>query len=228
MLRALILSTTMLIPLGVSSQESVCYGSTASGSLDGGVKLPGEGPNFVSYSAVAGLIGRTYVHSSVRDIIVAAYKALETEQPGTVFKYAETGLSSGGTFRPHRTHQNGLSVDFMVPVIDENGESIQLPTHPFNKLGYSIEFDKAGVYEQYHIDYDAMAAHIAELHQQATSRGFGLWRVIFDPDMQKYLFSTEYGHYLQANVQFSERPSWVRHDEHYHVDFEIPCRELRR
>ena len=30
--------------------------------------------------------------------------------------------------------------------------------------------------------------------------------------------------YLKDNIQFSKRRSWVRHDEHYHVDFAIPCK----
>ena len=111
----------------------------------------------------------------------------------------------------------------MVPVVDEDGASVHLPTNVFNKFGYSIEFDKTGAYKGYNIDYPAMAAHIVSLHREATSRGIDLWRVIFDPDMQKYLFETSYGNYLHENVKFSDKPSWVRHDEHYHVDFSVPC-----
>ncbi|MDH5765520.1 MAG: replication initiation protein, partial [Gammaproteobacteria bacterium] len=28
----------------------------------------------------------------------------------------------------------------------------------------------------------------------------------------------------KKNIQFSTKRSWVRHDEHYHVDFSIPCK----
>jgi len=37
--------------------------------------------------------------------------------------------------------------------------------------------------------------------------------------------SLENGCKLPASgtVRFSTRRSWVRHDEHYHVDFDIPC-----
>jgi len=129
----------------------------------------------------------------------------------------------GGQFKPHKTHRNGLSVDFMVPVINRDGKSVHLPTHYFNKLGYSIEFDSVGNYEEYKIDYEALAAHIVALHKESIVRGFDLWRVIFDPKLQPYLISTKYGEYLRANIQFSKNRSWVRHDEHYHVDFEIPC-----
>lgn len=206
-----------------NTAESICYGSTSNGRLDGGVKLPSEGRNFVSYSRTAEILGRTYVHSKIKQIILAAYKRLETEAPGKVFKYAETGFEEGGRFKPHKTHRNGLSVDFMVPVLNEEGKSVHLPTHFLNKLGYSIEFDSVGKYDRYVIDYEALAAHIVALHKSAIDRGVDLWRVIFDPKLQSYLMTTAYGEYLKENIQFSKRRSWVRHDEHYHVDFEIPC-----
>jgi penicillin-insensitive murein endopeptidase len=101
---------------------------------------------------------------------------------------------------------------------------VHLPTHPFNKFGYNIEFDGVGNFEEYKIDYDALAAHIVSLHKEAVSQGYELWRVIFDPKLQPYLFKTKYAKYLKANIQFSKKRSWVRHDEHYHVDFEVPCK----
>ncbi|GLQ29599.1 penicillin-insensitive murein endopeptidase [Litoribrevibacter albus] len=214
----------LLFPLLASANTSTCYGTTSSGRLENGIQLPAEGNNFVGYSSIAKLVGRTYVHSSVRDIIVASYKDLETEQPNKVFKYAETGFEEGGPFKPHKTHQNGLSVDFMTPVINKDGESVHLPTNPLNKFGYSIEFDANDQFEGMRIDYEAIAAHIVALHKQARKRGYDLWRVIFDPKLQPNLFKTQYSNYLTTHIQFSKKPSWVRHDEHYHVDFKIPCK----
>lgn len=120
-------------PLVLNAETSTCYGTTSNGSLIGGVQLPSEGINYVGYSSIARLAGRTYVHSDVRDIVVAAYKQLEAEQPGKVYKYAESGFREGGQFKPHKTHRNGLSVDFMTPVVDENGESV---CNPPQKLGH--------------------------------------------------------------------------------------------
>ena len=208
------------------AQQSICYGTTANGRLERGVKLPPAGANFVSYSPVAQLLGRTYVHSAVRDIMLAAYQTLADVQPNKVFKYAETGFQSGGQFRPHKTHRNGLSVDFMVPVVDQNGQSVHLPTYAANRFGYNIEFDAQGHYRNYRIDYEAMAAHITLLHKAAVSQGYDLWRVIFDPALQPTLLATRYGEYLASHVQFSKKRSWVRHDEHYHIDFLVPCQAL--
>ena len=214
-----------MLSVPVMTEESTCYGTTSKGRLENGIELPSSGENFVAYSAVARLAGRVYVHSQVNSIIVNAYKSLEAEQPDKVFKYAETGFKEGGQFKPHKTHRNGLSVDFMTPVLDELGQSVHLPTHPLNKFGYDIEFDSEGQYEEYEIDYVALAAHIVALHKEAVAQGVDLWRVIFDPKLQPELFKTSYGTYLKKHIQFSEKRSWVRHDEHYHVDFDISCKD---
>ena len=75
--------------------ESVCYETTSDGRREDGVKLPSEGNNFVSYSTAAEILGGTYTHSKVKGIMLAAYKWLETETLGKVYKYAETGFKEG-------------------------------------------------------------------------------------------------------------------------------------
>ena len=208
------------------AESSTCYGTTANGRLAHGVKLPAAGENFVGYSGLAATLGRTYMHSTARNIVLDAYTALQQSAPGKQFKYAETGFAEGGPFKPHKTHQNGLSIDFVVPVLTAKGESLHLPTHPLNKFGYNIEFDKRGGYNGLKIDYEAMAAHLVALHQAAERRKAKVWRVIFDPVMQPYLLKTSHAGYLKQHVNFSKKRSWVRHDEHYHVDFNILCKPL--
>lgn len=204
--------------------ESICYGTTSNGRLAHGVKLPAEGKNFTAYGTAPAALGRTYVHSTVRDIIVETYERLEKDLPSKVFKYAETGFAQGGKFSPHKTHRNGLSVDFMVPVLDRNGKSVHLPTNAFNKYGYAIEFNAQGRYEDYRIDYEALAAHIVALHQVAKRHDVQIWRVIFDPKLAPKLYATRYGAYIKQHIAIPTKNSWVRHDEHYHVDFQLSCK----
>ena len=213
-----------LLPNTVFSVESICYGTTKNGRLEHAVQLPSSGSNFVSYSSLAATLGRTYVHSTVRDIIVAAYKQLANDLPSKRFKYAETGFKKGGRFKPHKTHQNGLSVDFMVPVVNDKGESVHLSTHALNRYGYDIEFDAKGRLDNLTIDYEALAAHIVMLDKQAKAHSVKLWRVIFDPKLQPLLLKTKYGAYIKKNITLTKKRSWVRHDEHYHVDFDVPCK----
>lgn len=225
-MKNLLLLSLILYSTTATASDSICYGSASNGRLEGGVQLPYDGNNFTSYSITAELLGRTYVHSNVRDILLSTYKALEKEMPDKVYKYAETGFRQGGRFKPHRTHRNGSSVDFMVPVVNEAGKSVHLPTHYFNKLGYAIEFDNTGSYDGYQIDYEAMAAHIVHLHQTALQNGADIKRVIFDNVLQPLLFKTSYGTYLKKHIRFLKKRVWVRHDEHYHVDFSIACKSL--
>lgn len=223
-MRILIVVYFLLYSSIAFSEKSICYGTSSNGRLENGVKLPSKGNNFISYSATAELLGRTYVHTTVKEVLLTSYKWLEIEAPKKVFKYAETGFQEGGRFKPHKTHRNGLSVDFMVPVINKKGESVYFPTNYFNKLGYDIDFDEKGKYDIYEIDFEALAAHIVGLHKAAIKNGIGLWRVIFDPKLQLYLMKTSYGKYLARNIEFSKKSSWVRHDEHYHVDFKVLCK----
>ena len=217
----LAMSTTTAV-----SYASTCFGSPSNGRLEGGVSLPASGANFQSYSSVGHLLRRTYVHNAVKDIIVATYQELEQQLPGKVFVYGETGWPSGGSFKPHKTHQNGLAVDFMVPVMDKSGNSIPLPTSVTNKYGYNIEFDDKGKRSDYHIDYESMATHLMLLHQQSVKLGYGIKLVVFDPALQPYLFKTGLGNYLRAKLMFTTKRAWVRHDDHYHVVFDVPCEPM--
>ncbi len=207
-------------------ENSTCFGTTSKGGLHNGAKLPETGKNFSSYSSLGWFAGRTYLHSSVLKVVLGAYQAMELSLPDKVFVYGETGWESGGSFKPHKTHQNGLSIDLMVPVINEHGNSVELPCSPLNKFCYSIEFDGIGKFGELSIDYEALAEHIYWLHQKSVSEGIEIWRVIFDPKLQPYLYKTKKGPYLKKNIKILKKKSWVRHDEHIHVDFKVDCLPL--
>jgi penicillin-insensitive murein endopeptidase len=203
---------------------SRCFGTVGNGRIEGSVKLPTHGPNFAAYSAWGTTAGRTYVHSKVADVVVSAYATLASTAPDATFVYGETGLASGGRFRPHRTHQNGLSIDFFVPVRDETGKSKALPTSVGNRFGYDIEFDSSAKYGKYRIDFPAISEHLYQLDSAAKAHGIGIKLVIFDSEFMPRLLATPRGPYLRENLQFMKGKPWVRHDEHYHVDFAVPCK----
>ena len=50
------------------------------------------------------------------------------------------GWPKGGAFWPHRSHENGLSVDVFVPVRDAAGQAREVPTWPWNRFGYGLDF----------------------------------------------------------------------------------------
>lgn len=205
---------------------SQCFGTVRKGRIEGSVPLPREGANFSAYSMLAATLGRTHVHSEVAAILDTAYRALAVSRPQSRFVYGETGWASGGRFRPHRTHQNGLSVDFFVPVLDEAGRSVPLPTDTSKRFGYDIEFDQDARYGPYRIDFEAMAEHLYQLHQAAKAHHADIALVIVESAFMPKLLATSRGAYLKERLPFMKAKPWVRHDEHYHVDFAIPCKAL--
>ena len=77
---------------GEAQSQSTCYGTAEKGRLENGVSLPISGPNFHAYSSLGYALGRTCVHSTVAEIVAAAYADLARELPTTVFVYGETQL----------------------------------------------------------------------------------------------------------------------------------------
>ena len=99
-----------------------------------------------------------------------------------------------------------------------------LPTNITDKLGYEVEFDQEARYGEYTIDFEAMAQHLYQLDLAAKATGSGLALVIFDSQYLSRLFATSQGAYLKTKMPFMKGNPWVRHDEHYHVDFVVPCK----
>lgn len=225
---AAFLSVALLVGWSIraSAIESVCYGTSSNGRLEDGVQIPESGPNFSPYSSLGVALGRTYVHSKVGAVLTAAYASLAASNSDRRYVYGESGWREGGRIGPHRTHRNGTAVDFMVPVLDAEGRSVPLPTSMFNKFGYGIEFDSNGWYETWTIDFEAIADHLHALHEAAKLNGIGISRVIFERAYVPRLYTTRRGAFVRESIPFMQAEPWIRHDEHYHVDFAVPCRPL--
>ncbi len=206
---------------------SICYGTPERGALRDGCRLPFSGDNFTAYSRLGAAAGRTYVHCTVREIVLSAYADMAARHSGVRFVYGETGFASGGKFDPHKTHQNGLSVDFFVPVRDTAGRSVPLPTSAANRWGYDLEFDRRGKLGELTVDFEAIAQHLLALQRAAAQHHAAIAHVFFDSGLQRRLRQTPTGRRLAA-LPFSTRQGWWRHDEHYHVDFSLPCEKLER
>ncbi len=214
---------TLLLSSSLALAQSKCFGTPENGRLENGVSLPATGKNFEVYYWLGHFIGRAYVHEDVHKVTVKAFEDLAEFNAELKFVYGETGWKNGGSFKPHKTHRNGTSVDFMVPVRNEYGKSVPLPCSLFNKFCYNIEFDSSGKYNGYKIDFDAIHAHLERLLARTKQAGIGIRRIIFDPDLTKHLKESEAWTKTPLTVEFSPHKPWVRHDEHYHIDFDVPC-----
>jgi penicillin-insensitive murein DD-endopeptidase len=201
-MRFLALAVITLLPTPAICETSICYGTPSNGRLEGGVQIAKSGPNFEPYSSAGVVAGRTYVHSKVANVISDAYAALARSKHEVKYVYGESGWKNGGRIKPHRTHQNGLAVDFMVPVRDAGGKSVALPSSVWNKFGYDIEFDSNGRFKELSIDFEAIAEHLHAMHLAAKAKDVNLDRVIFDPVFLPRLYGTRRGEFIKNNIKF--------------------------
>ena len=212
-----------LFAVAYASAESLCHGSVAQGSIERSVSLPVSGANFVAYSQSPVVAGRQYLHSRVATTLLTAYAALAGVDPALRFMTGETGLQNGGPIKPHKTHQNGLSVDLFVPVRDGSGRSATMPTSERNRFGYAIEFNAQSRFGAYEIDYPALGELLYQISIAGNANGAPINMVIFDQAYLPALLRTPRGPFLRTHVHFMAAKPWVRHDEHVHVDFDVPC-----
>jgi penicillin-insensitive murein endopeptidase len=202
---------------------STCYGTTAHGRIENAVALPREGANFTRMSQGPISATRVYVHSVVHEVMLDAFAALAKERPKVRFVYGETGLAAGGPIPPHQTHQNGLSMDLFVPVVDERGDTVPFPARLENGFGYQVDFDAAARYGNLRIDFASLAELLYQLHIASHAKGIALASVIFDRQYLPRLFETARGPWLREHIPFLKSEPLIRHDDHIHVDFAVKC-----
>ncbi len=210
----------------IKEMKAVAFGKGKCGSLRGGAPLRCAGKNFESFSDLACVLGRNHLHPLAIGTIEDAYTSLEATRPTRRWQFGDLGWKAGGRLRPHKTHQNGLSADFFVPVVNAKGEPEGVPIEAGDKFGYGVEFDARGVHEGRAIDWIALTDHLLALEEAGAAHRTKIRRIILAPELRKVLLREDPRAKRFAS-RFSKRKSWVRHDEHYHIDFDIPAQLTR-
>ncbi len=202
-----------------NDKTSVSTGESWNGKLENGKRMPGHGENFSGVSDMLLAMGRNGVHSELRKLVLAVYDTLNTLHPEWNYLYGETGWVKGGRFWPHYTHQNGLVIDFMVPVIDcrDSGQEL-LGTSIFRRFGYAYEFDSTARSGNLCINFESLGAHLYFLQTLGPAYGIRIKRIIFAPEFLPQLYATKYGESLKG-ILFTYNKGWLRHDDHYHTEF---------
>ncbi len=205
--------------------ESVSKGSVSNGSLINGVLFPFSGPNFQYFDTISYINNRAFLNSNILKSVLETYHVFEKIIPNRFFYLMECSNQHGGKMSPHRTHQNGLSVDFMMPLIKNN-----LPFYELDLLGkdhYLLTFDNDGRYSEdnsVEIDFDLIAHHLLVLNEKAKLYGYKISKVIIKIEFKDELFNSKYGQELKdSGIYIVKALSPLinsLHDEHYHVDFE--------
>jgi len=204
---------------------SKSLGSVSNGSLVNGKLLPFSGVNFRYFDTTSYLNKRAFVNDQLLKTVLSCYKECELAFPNHSFCIMECSNEKGGKIAPHHTHQNGLSIDFMTPLIKDGK-----PYYGLDSLGaehYLLEFDAEGKNSDdktIQIDFETVAHHLWILEQAARKNGLKISKVIWKLELKDELFATEYGKKLKAqNIYFAQNLTPIinsLHDDHYHVDFE--------
>lgn len=205
-----------------NGQPSVSNGRVSEGSLVNGKLLPWRGKNYQYFSEESFVGGRAFVNGKVREVLVGAYAQLDAEVPGRQFRIMESSNEKGGQMWPHRTHQNGLSVDLMVPVMWHRAPCYDLDA--LESSHYALEFDDHGRLSTdttISIDFDLVARHIHLLDVEARKHGLMVSKVIFRLELMDELKASGNGKKL-TGIYFARNLTPLinsLHDDHYHVDF---------
>ncbi|MFT6747487.1 MAG: penicillin-insensitive murein endopeptidase [Glaciecola sp.] len=203
---------------------SVSVGTVSKGSIKNAKLLPFSGANYEYFDKWSYLQGRAFLHGSVLNSVLNSYSSLNGSNPGRKFRVMECSHQKGGKLWPHRTHQNGLSVDFMMPLKKDDK-----PYYGLDSKGvkhYLLEFDNAGKYEKdksVQVDFDLVAKHILQLNASARKQGYKIKKVIIKIEFKDDLYATKHGKKLKQQgiyVVMGLTPKINElHDDHYHIDF---------
>lgn len=223
----------LLIPIIIFSCSSSPKGSGISkskgevnnGSLENGRRFPKKGKNFKYFSSLSfACFNRAWVHSEVLDITLEAYEEMYEQFPDKKFLLMECSKKEGGKMWPHRTHQNGTSIDFGVPLV-KKGKPYHF-NHHYGIFHYLMSFDEQGNYslnKNVSIDFETMGKHILALEKAAKKRKMYIKKVILKINLKDDFYKTESGKLVKSKgIYFAKvLPKTIDnlHDDHYHIDF---------
>lgn len=211
--------------------KSASIGSVSDGKLENGKIVPFYGPNFTYFDKDSYFASRSFTNEVVKTIVLDAYTQLVTQVPERRFYLMELSNREGGKIYPHRTHQNGLSVDFMMPKLQNGVPNYQLDT--LGKDHYFLEFNNSGEYVKdtsIKVDFDLIAQHILILNDAAKKQGYSIDKVIIKMEYKDELFNTPHGKILaKSGIYITKNLTPIVnsiHDDHFHVDFK-PIKSLK-
>ncbi|WP_028981336.1 penicillin-insensitive murein endopeptidase [Sporocytophaga myxococcoides] len=209
-----------------NSTPSTSTGTVSGGTLINGKLFPFQGTNYQYFDTSSYINNRAFLNDKIRTVVISSYEQLEKEIPNRKFFIMECSNKNGGEIFPHRTHQNGLSIDFMMPLMKDNMVFYKLDT--IGASHYWLDFDNEGKYsgdKSISIDFDLVARQILSLETSARNNGYKIQKVIIKTEFKNLIFATPHGKKLkQSNIYLVNSLTPLinsLHDDHFHIDFEI-------
>jgi penicillin-insensitive murein endopeptidase len=208
-----------------NKDKAVASGTVGQGTIENAWLIPYFGKNYRYFSPLSYyVLNRGYAHHRVHKTVLAAYQACEATCPNVQFRLMECANKHGGKMWPHRTHQIGLSADFMLPKF-RNGRSHRLLDH-LGVWHYLLAADDSGAYsKRVNIDFETMGRHLLALDDAARANGLRIKKVILKIDLKDEFYASPSGKKVrQRGIYFAKSlPRLIDelHDDHYHVDFAL-------
>jgi len=207
----------------IGQSESV--GSVGNGHLVNGYLMPYSGPNFSYFSFISYFVmDNAYVHSKVSQTVLDAYRECQESCPQAHFRIMECSDKKGGKMLLHNTHQNGLSIDFMLP--KKKNDQVFSRLDGLGLWHYFLDFKNDGslrANESITIDFETMARHILALDDAGKKYGVRVKKVILKIELKDEFYRTTSGKKVRnRGIYFAKvLPELINsaHEDHYHIDF---------
>ena len=206
------------------TKKSISIGKVNEGKIINACLLPFTGENFSYFSKESYLAKRAFIHCEIKKILITSFILLKEQIPDRRFYIMEASKEEGGKISPHRTHQNGTSIDLMVPLKKDNIPYIELDTIGIDH--YLLQFTNKGEYSENYsiqIDFDALAQEILAIQTTAVKNGWKIDKVILKTELQSLLFKSKYKNELMdSGIYFTKKLENIindLHDDHIHIDF---------
>ena len=185
--------------------------------------MPYSGNNFRYFSFISYFVmGNAFVHSKLHNTLIEAFSKCEASCPGHQFRVMECANRKGGKMLIHRTHQTGLSVDLMTPMMKDGHQ--YKGTDRLGIWHYLLNYDEQGYWtKKVRVDFETMAKLILAIDDAAKQNGLKLSKVILKIDLKDDFYATPSGKAVEARGIYFARvlPKAVDnlHDDHIHLDF---------
>lgn len=209
-----------------SLKNSISKGVPGNGSLVNGKTFPYTGNNFHYFSKESYVKERAFLNHRVKALVLESYQDLQEQSPEQKFGIMECSKKNGGKISGHRTHQNGLSIDFMSQK-NRNNQSYYGLDH-IGAKHYLLAFNNQGELisdTSVKIDFEMMGQHILALHKKAKKHHLKVKKVILKKELKDDLYKNSSGTEIKKKEIYitMNLPSKINeaHDDHYHIDFEV-------
>ncbi|MGB0431681.1 MAG: penicillin-insensitive murein endopeptidase [Bacteroidia bacterium] len=174
-----------------NNQPSISYGKSSNGSIEFAKRLPYKSDGYVTYSFTGYLAGRTFVHEKLKLAVLEAFELLSEKYNERQFVIGDCGLKEGGPMSfVGKEKQNGLEMDFMLPIVNLDGSAYQ-KQNITNYWNYDLDFDETGRLGGMEVDYGTLATMLATLQSTAIKHGLTIKKIEMHPDIKRGLLGKD-------------------------------------